>query len=133
MVDRSLTYLTREALGTSLSVSKGYDNSLFFFEDLGGGVIRDYDCDFPALFFVKRERLSTHPYFLKTEFLEHVATFHKRVKKISYQFGFTPVSPHAEFITFKFATRSLLICRVRFISSPSSLTHKKQVFINLKS
>ena len=83
-------------------------------------------------FSVKRERLSTHPYFLETEFLEHVATFHKRVKKISYQFGFTPVSPHAEFITFKFATRSLLICRVRFIGSPSSLTHKKQVFKDLE-
>ena len=46
---------------------------------------------------------------------------HKIEKKISCQFWFTPVSSHAEFITFKFAARSLLTCRVRFISSPSSL------------
>ena len=133
-VGRSFTYIPYKRSPWDVTFRKqGLWQLLIFSEDLGGGVIRDYDCDFPALFFsVKRERLSTHPYFLETEFLEHVATFHKRVKKISYQFGFTPVSPHAEFITFKFATRSLLICRVRFIGSPSSLTHKKQVFIDLK-
>ena len=130
-VGRSFTYLPYKKSPWDVTFrQQGLWQLLIFSEDSGGGVIRNCDCDFPALFFFRKERKVIYPSLFPWNWIFITrSNFSQKSEK-----SFISVWVYAGFvITFKFATRSLLICRVRFISSPSSLTHKKQVFINLKS
>ena len=61
-VGRSFTYIPYKRSPWDVTFRKqGLWQLLIFSEDLGGGVIRDYDCDFPALFFFRKERKVIYP------------------------------------------------------------------------